>query len=545
MVNLARRRSAVQAASTILASCDVLLSPRSALVPDVLTWFSLYIRTRIASFPPVRHFSELLQHFGPLCHVWTMRFESKHQYFKECIRSVRNYKNVTKTVFLKDWTLLEEDVFQDVLKELPLDDRIFIVAEVIPPVEHDSSGISQADCVTIFEEEVSTPQFNFHFERLPRSVQVALEAPQALPPGERRDLVRCIAHDMMQVSPRPRREFIRSVAEAVVKRFPACLQDRTVSGKVFGRGYDSLFQQLENRVENLGRVKQQELPSCVKTKKYSYGCANWQPVCLQPVETIAEKIQFLKGEAQKTLRDIDVPLAQTCMDATYSEQRRFINSDAPVHSTAEVREEWPLLFHKSFFYKHACQLLGKNMRGIFEENLSGVAPLFIKHLDTLTAPRKELVQWMVKVELQERKGNQHAKEEATIPLLAAYFKDDPDDLFRVLEEGTSITEVMDEFPSTPVVVSLGGIFKKKCFVVCEQQLLFTESTGFIEAACLAFLCYYVFNMTYAKGAATTLEFIQRQICDINPCKGSRSQGNARRLAIPTKVVKLAQLLRKE
>ncbi|XP_070386471.1 uncharacterized protein [Dermacentor albipictus] len=382
-------------------------------------------------------------------------------------------KSENAKVFLKDWTLLEEDVFQDALKELPLDDRIFIVAEVIPPVEHDSSGISQADCATIFEE-VSTPQFNFHFERLPRSVQVALEAPQAHPPGERRDLVRCIAHDMMQVSPRPRREFIRSVAEAMVKRFPACLQDHTVSGKVFGRGYISLFQQLENRVENLGRVKQQELPSCVKTKKYSYGCANWQPVCLQPVETVAEKIQFPKGEAQKTLRDIDVPLAQTSMDATYSEQRRFINSDAPVHSTAEVREEWPLLFHKSFFYKHACQLLGKNMR-----------------------------------------------------------------------EGTSITEVMDEFPSAPVLVSLGGIFEKKCFVVCEQQLLFTESTGFIEAACLAFLCYYVFNMTYAKGAATTLEFIQRQICDINPCKGSRSQGNARRLAIPTKVVKLAQLLRKE
>nr|XP_054921141.1 uncharacterized protein LOC126519194 [Dermacentor andersoni] len=127
---------------------------------------------------------------------------------------------------------------------------------------------------------------------------------------------------------------------------------------------------------------------------------------------------------------------------------------------------------------------------------------------------------MVKVELQEGKGNQHAKEEATIPLLAAYFKDDPGDLF----QGTITTEVMDEFPSTPVVVSLvktlmfkvcnavqysRGIFEKKCFVVCEQQLLFTESTGFIEAASLAFLCYYVFNMTYAKGAATTLEFIQR------------------------------------
>lgn len=83
---------------------------------------------------------------------------------------------------------------------------------------------------------------------------------------------------------------------------------------------------------------------------------------MQPVETIAEKVQFLKEEGQKTLREINVTLAQTCMDATYGEQRTFIKSDAPVHSTAEVKEEWALPFHKPFFYKHACQLLGKNVK---------------------------------------------------------------------------------------------------------------------------------------------------------------------------------------
>lgn len=88
--------------------------------------------------------------------------------------------------------------------------------------------------MTIVEDEVSIPQFNFHFENLPRSVQDALQAAQALPPRERRDLVRCIAYDMMHVSPRPRREFIRSVTEAIVRRFPVCLQDRTVNGKVLG-----------------------------------------------------------------------------------------------------------------------------------------------------------------------------------------------------------------------------------------------------------------------------------------------------------------------
>lgn len=44
------------------------------------------------------HYSQLIQEFGPLCHVWTMRFEGKHQYFKQCMRSVRNFKNVTKTL---------------------------------------------------------------------------------------------------------------------------------------------------------------------------------------------------------------------------------------------------------------------------------------------------------------------------------------------------------------------------------------------------------------------------------------------------------------
>lgn len=32
------------------------------------------------------------------CHVWTLRFEGKHQYLKQCVRSAKNFKNVTKTL---------------------------------------------------------------------------------------------------------------------------------------------------------------------------------------------------------------------------------------------------------------------------------------------------------------------------------------------------------------------------------------------------------------------------------------------------------------
>ena len=44
------------------------------------------------------HYAELIGKFGPLMRLWTMRFESKHGYFKKCLRNSQNYKNITKTM---------------------------------------------------------------------------------------------------------------------------------------------------------------------------------------------------------------------------------------------------------------------------------------------------------------------------------------------------------------------------------------------------------------------------------------------------------------
>ena len=66
-----------------------------------------YLDGRTSQFPSkslrpkhhyMAHYPQLIFIFGPLIHVWTMRFESKHSYFKECIRRVKNFKNVTKTL---------------------------------------------------------------------------------------------------------------------------------------------------------------------------------------------------------------------------------------------------------------------------------------------------------------------------------------------------------------------------------------------------------------------------------------------------------------
>jgi hypothetical protein len=64
-----------------------------------------YIERRQSLFPdvPLRpkhhfmsHYAMLTLQFGPLKHLWTLRFESKHQYFKRCIRYSHNFINVTR-----------------------------------------------------------------------------------------------------------------------------------------------------------------------------------------------------------------------------------------------------------------------------------------------------------------------------------------------------------------------------------------------------------------------------------------------------------------
>ncbi|XP_065675796.1 uncharacterized protein LOC136092003 [Hydra vulgaris] len=63
---------------------------------------SLLERISPVSFIPKIHFlvhyPRLLLHFGPLRHLWVMRFEAKHQYFKQIARRVKNFKNITFTL---------------------------------------------------------------------------------------------------------------------------------------------------------------------------------------------------------------------------------------------------------------------------------------------------------------------------------------------------------------------------------------------------------------------------------------------------------------
>ena len=46
----------------------------------------------------LHHYPQLIIELGPLIRIWTLRFESKHSYFRRCARMLQNFKNICSTL---------------------------------------------------------------------------------------------------------------------------------------------------------------------------------------------------------------------------------------------------------------------------------------------------------------------------------------------------------------------------------------------------------------------------------------------------------------
>lgn len=86
---------------------------------------SEYIDMRITCFPKVKlrpkhhyltHYPDLFVQYGPLIKLWTMRFESKHSYFKNIARMCKNFRNITKTLSVKHQKLFSYTMEGDFLE---------------------------------------------------------------------------------------------------------------------------------------------------------------------------------------------------------------------------------------------------------------------------------------------------------------------------------------------------------------------------------------------------------------------------------------------
>lgn len=83
------------------------LDPADEVWQLILQLKDMDLESRKAAFPEVgpkakhhylRHYPGPILKFGPLIRLWTMRFESKHSYFKRCAKHLNNFKNLCRTL---------------------------------------------------------------------------------------------------------------------------------------------------------------------------------------------------------------------------------------------------------------------------------------------------------------------------------------------------------------------------------------------------------------------------------------------------------------
>ena len=75
----------------------------------------------LAAFHPnttLEHYPAMIEGYGPLVGVWTMRFEAKHSFFKQVVRHTYHFKNVLLTLARRHQLMMAYHSRTDVVKPL-------------------------------------------------------------------------------------------------------------------------------------------------------------------------------------------------------------------------------------------------------------------------------------------------------------------------------------------------------------------------------------------------------------------------------------------
>ncbi|XP_052459626.1 uncharacterized protein LOC128018259 isoform X2 [Carassius gibelio] len=291
--------------------------------------------------------------------------------------------------------------------------------------------------------------------------------------SERRQLVRIVASEILEVSKCPAKKHVSEIARQMVIAYPKSFRDE-INSQVVGSGYDSLLKQLVCRIDNLKRAKAISIPLCgtlevsTKKRKLLYGCINSDPQLLvgETSELQQEKKEKLVVMFQNN--ESDVKTIYDLMTSTYTPQRNSIQSGK---ETKDLLDEWPYLFQPAGMKAHFKELTGIDINNSFEESASK---------DTSV----------------------------------------PSDI------------CSEQLPATPCIVVCGEnpLTASVYMVAVDQMIINDHLLSFTEALYLMFSLYYILNISYPVELGAKLEFLQRCIFRINPHKGTKVEKREKKRA---------------
>ncbi|CAL8283704.1 unnamed protein product [Lota lota] len=419
-------------------------------------------------------------------------------------------------------------------------------------------------------------RFQIPWNKMSTNVKKRLKSGERPSAGERREVVRVIAGELLATCRAAGKAHVLEIARRVALAHPKSFQDE-MAGEVVGSGYDSIVRQMMSHIYNVRRPESpragkrpgaggggggagRDAAGAKRRRRDAYGCVNPEPA-LPAGETAATQ-QSRMEELQLMSRtgDADAEKMEALMTVTFASQRKDISSAAT--DTRGLLERWPYLFRAAGMRIHVGELTGARLSGSFGDTAATKFRRILAYFRGLPADPLGGAGDLV---VQTQTGSDPTC--GAVLMLLAHFNERQDTMFVRVDAAARPSDVdaaAAALPWTPCVAVCGrtririwtritpphpyiGVMRGECplkataYVVAVDQVAVSERLStFGEALHVMFYSYYIHNMDYPAEICATMEFLQRCIFKINPDQGSKvgKQGGAHRVLMNPKVLNL-------
>ncbi|XP_066590581.1 uncharacterized protein [Prorops nasuta] len=181
------------------------------------------------------------------------------------------------------------------------------------------------------------------------------------------------------------------MSRKIVNKYPKTFKDFDEEGKTFGDGTYTTYRKLHDRYNylNMPHMKRslprtENVPISKQRKVLSAraGCKNWQPKREEEdpddLDISSEaKVAYLRS-CVSNIDNTNKEMILDYLNATYSEQRLYLNIIDNPHSVVDIQKEWPILLKKQFLFWHYEKLMGHSIH-LLKEKISTKQQIILEY----------------------------------------------------------------------------------------------------------------------------------------------------------------------
>ncbi|KAH8263380.1 hypothetical protein KR044_007846, partial [Drosophila immigrans] len=311
----------------------------------------------------------------------------------------------------------------------------------------------------------------------------------------------------------PTRVF-REVALQAAQKYPDSLLEKDREGQQIATSPQALISKMINRNNALKRPQKRassgssDIHISSKKRKSSGGggggglAANGNAKSAALNRDLEEKKELLIASYRGSAK-VELATIAEYMKECFPLQRAFFNNSEKIPDITAIKANWPYIFNKEHLYQHFELLMSIDPR-LLEQRFASERQRIFKFFKTSKNKKVNA--------LEENNAN-------LVRGLAYHFNEDPDYIFKQLENGPLPKDVLQHMnPTNAPWVALvntpaaagGTEATSEAMVYIEGQIMntFAATDADLPDIIAQLLCYYyTFNMMYPKEANQTLEFI--------------------------------------